>query len=257
MNSSIEAAMLDTADVLVSVVIGALVTAVIGGVLGGLLSVFWDAIKRQRESDLASRDAFYGAYSEFFTTWKLWDAYVKDQVSAPDDAQWRLLERAEGAEATFEALLVKVASERHLDASDEACLAAFRHGYQSLRVHIRKGERLKWWSVDIGIEMDLPQYREYAAFKALAEYFASLIAEKPRWFRSPIRRQRRVDYASALCCWQQGAAMTGLKSRPQSSTRLIDSRTLVHRSTLALDNQVARRHAVEFKVLEISHRRCI
>ena len=107
---------------------------------GGALSLFWNRIRRRRESDLASRESFYAAYAEFFTTWKLWNSHKRHDVAAPPDVQWQLLSKAEEAEAAFEALLVKVTSEKKLD--DVACerLAGFRRGYQPLRESTRANE---------------------------------------------------------------------------------------------------------------------
>lgn len=156
-------------------VIGAAVTALVGG----LLSLFWDVIKRNRESDFKSREAFYDAYAEFFTTWKLWDAYIGHSVIAPDDVQWQLLHKAETAEASFEALLVRLTAEQRLSPTECNHLAAFRQGYQVLREKIRANERLNWWSSDGATEYETqPQYREYRAFKALASYFAALLVRR-------------------------------------------------------------------------------
>ena len=163
---------------LVQVTFGALATVLFAGLIGNLLTYRWDDARRRRESDLAARERFYDAYAQFFTTWKLWDAHKRfPNTSAPADVQWQMLERAEDAESTFEALLVKLASERGLD--DRACrlLAAFRQAYQSLREHIREDEELAWFNRDI--HGDDGGYREYQAFKMLAEYLATLLALNP------------------------------------------------------------------------------
>jgi phage terminase small subunit len=54
-------------------------------------------------------------------------------IAVPDCAQWDLLAKAEVAEAGFEALLVKLASERYLDDRDVRLLACSCQAYQSLR----------------------------------------------------------------------------------------------------------------------------
>jgi hypothetical protein len=100
--------------------ITALFTAVVGSALAWLVgtqvSYNWDERRRRRESDLAALAAFYRLYGEFFATWKLWSAHCDEDYAAtlvrPDQIQWTLLERAEAVEGGFEALLVKVASER-------------------------------------------------------------------------------------------------------------------------------------------------
>jgi hypothetical protein len=170
------------------VLLGAAATAVIGGAL----SLFWNAVRRRRESDLASREAFYTAYAEFFTTWKLWNAHKEHVVTAPPDVQWQLLEKAEEAEATFEALLVKVTSEKKLDDVECDRLAGFRQGYQSLRECIRADEELKWYAEDIHPGHG---YAEYHAFKILAGHFAALLVRRPRTFGGIPRRQPTIRQA--------------------------------------------------------------
>src|SRR5258708_22594696 len=90
---------------------------------------------RRRESDLAAVATFYRLYGEFFATWKLWSAYKDSEVGigVPDNPRWLLLERAEVAESGFEALLVKLASARILNTTDEDMLGGFREGYQTPR----------------------------------------------------------------------------------------------------------------------------
>jgi hypothetical protein len=151
-------------------------TAVVGSLLAWLIgmrvSYGWDERKRRRESDLAARAAFYENYGEFFATWKLWDAAKVHARTAlpPNTVCWDLLERASKAEAGFEALLVKIASERMLSMRDKLLLASFREGYQMLRETIRKNETLDWKAS--GSKEGARQYR---AFKALAEYIAFLL----------------------------------------------------------------------------------
>jgi hypothetical protein len=130
---------------------------------------------------LKSREAFYDAYAEFFTTWKLWDAHIGHSTYAPEDVQWQLLHKAETAEASFEALLVRLTAEQRLSPIECHYLAAFRQGYQVLREKIRANERLSWWSSDGATESETqPQYLEYRAFKALAAYFAALLVRRHR-----------------------------------------------------------------------------
>jgi hypothetical protein len=125
-----------------------------------------------RENDLAARVSFYENYGEFFCTWKLWDVYVRYQstVSPWPQEQRVLLERASKAEGGFEALLVKVASERPLSESDRVLLACFRESYQQLRENIRTRAPLGWRASGESIEA-----RQYRSFKALAEYVAVLL----------------------------------------------------------------------------------
>jgi hypothetical protein len=164
-------------------------------VVGGLLSLLWDWIKRRRESDIESREAFYTAYAEFFTTWKLWDAYKNHQcASAPSDVQWRLLEKAEDAEASFEALLVKLTAERKLSESDCRELSAFRQAHQTLREKIRSDKALDWWTIR-GEKPGLG-HCQYSAFKALSGHVAALIVRRPRRFWIVPRRRPSAGEAT-------------------------------------------------------------
>jgi hypothetical protein len=89
------------------------------------------------------------------------------------------LERAEVAEGGFEAILVKLASERHLDERERRLLGCFREAYQTPREMIRENKRLEWWSTvePRGHRLGFEQYR---AFKALAEFVAFLLEQSPR-----------------------------------------------------------------------------
>jgi hypothetical protein len=161
----------------------ALFTAVVGSVLAWLVgtevSYVWDERRRRRESDLAALATFYRHYGEFFATWKLWGAHKRypAKVGRPVDIQWRLLERAEEVEGGFESLLVKLASERCLDERDRRMLGCFREAYQMLRERIREDQNLDWWASDIHAGDGFKQYR---AFKALAEYVAFLLETSPK-----------------------------------------------------------------------------
>src|SRR5947208_735043 len=105
----------------------ALFTAIVGSafawVIGTQVSYNWDERRRRRESDLAALATFYRLYGEFFATWKLWSAHQDKAYAAtlarPSEIQWILLERTEAVEGGFEALLVKVASERRLTDEDK------------------------------------------------------------------------------------------------------------------------------------------
>ncbi len=162
----------------------ALFSAVLGSVLawgvGNAVSYLWDERKRRRESDLEALATFYQVYGDFFATWKLWSAHKRSErkgsegLVSPDDVQWRLLERAGAAEGGFEALLVKLVSERRLDARDRRLLGCFREAYQMLREAIRDNEPLEWRASQKKSPRGFEQYR---AFKSLAEYVAFRLKE--------------------------------------------------------------------------------
>jgi hypothetical protein len=90
---------------------------------------------------------------------------------APHELQWELLEQVERAEGGYEALLGKLASERVLDPTDRVLLGCFREGSQMLREKIRESQALEWWATDMP-ERDLDGFKQYRAYKALAECIA-------------------------------------------------------------------------------------
>jgi len=193
---------------LLKVLVGAIVASGLAWFVGNRIGYRWDEIRRRRESDLAARDQFCKVYGEFFAIWKLWDAHKRYGVGAAAHTQWILLERAEGAEGAFEGLLTKVASERSLCERDTRLLASFRQAYQSLREQIRSDRPLDWWARDI--HGNTKGYRQYRAFKALGEYFATLLAQKDAhpWFGKPASRPDETEAVSALlACTLRARAM--------------------------------------------------
>jgi len=166
-------------NILISTLVTTLFGAGLAWLVGTQVSYVWDERRRRRESDLAALATFYRLYGDFFATWKLWTSHqgYADKVCPPDHAQWSLLERAEEAEGGFEALLVKIASERKLDEDDRLLLGSFREAYQMLREKIRENEPLDWWASDKRKDFGFVQYR---AFKALAEYVACLLVDSPK-----------------------------------------------------------------------------
>src|SRR5713226_7399393 len=109
------------AQTIVIVLFTALVGSALAWVVGAQVSYFWDDRRRKRDSDLTAMSSFYKLYGEFFATWKLWSSYKRygDRVPTPEYMQWTLLERASAVEGGFEALFVKLASERDLSDEDQ------------------------------------------------------------------------------------------------------------------------------------------
>lgn len=137
----------------------------------------WDDLKRRRESDLSDRVRFYRIYGEFFAVWKAWDTHLtRPGIHAPSDAQWELLNRAAHVEGEFEALLVKVVSERQLGDQEVRLLACYRQAYQRLRERIREGCRLEWWATNKPGRGT--GYREYQTLKAPSAWFGDLLARE-------------------------------------------------------------------------------
>jgi hypothetical protein len=178
-----------------------LFAAVLAWLVGAQVTYIWDERRRRRESDLAALNDFYGAYGEFFTTWKLWDShkqrrergYVLDKP--PPGFQWKMLEQAEEAESEFEALLIKIVSERKLDERQQRLIRSFRQAYQSLRENIRMDKALAWWATEpVNMPERLEGFRRYQAFKALAEYVARQLDApvRPPWWKRVLTRMTRA-----------------------------------------------------------------
>jgi hypothetical protein len=165
------------AEGLIIALFTALVGSLLAWVLGTQVSYVWDERRRRRESDLAALASFYKLYGEFFATWKLWSSHKRfgATLAPPDNLQWDLLERAEAVEGGFEALLVKLASERSLSGDEKRMLGCFREAYQMLRERIRENKPLDWWASGGG-----QGFEQYRAFKALAEYVAFLLEASPK-----------------------------------------------------------------------------
>jgi len=171
-------------DDLLRTAVGAVLASLLAWIVGTRVAYRWDDLRRRRESDLADRAEFYRLYGEFFAVWKLWDTHVtRPSLEVPSGVQWELLTRGGHVEGGFEALLVKVASERRLSNREVTLLACYRQAYQRLRERIRDGRRLEWWAMNKPGRG--PGYLEYQTFKALTEFFASLLAreEVRGWFR--------------------------------------------------------------------------
>jgi hypothetical protein len=175
--------------------------------VGYRLTFVWEDRKRRCESDLAAVETFYRLYGEFFAAWKLWDSHKRKGVRGKGEAhelQWELLEQVERAEGGYEALLVKLASERVLDDTDRVLLGCFREGSQMLREKIRKSQALEWWATDEP-ERESDGFKQYRAYKALAECIALKLEAGPvrrgvLGFRpiAQIERPERADAIRAL-----------------------------------------------------------
>ena len=99
--------------------------------------------------------------------------------------------RAAAAEAGFEAILVKLASERKLQTLDIRLLGCFRESYQVLRESIRENQRLLWRASPIPDE-DAIEFKQYIQFKSLAEYVVVKLADPPNF---ALLKRRKPDQA--------------------------------------------------------------
>jgi hypothetical protein len=156
--------------------------------VGNRLSYHWQELRKRRDLDLGAAEEFHRIYGEFFATWKAWNVSKKYRATCapPSDSQWALLQRAAVAEGAFEALLVKLSSERELSEDDESDLARLRQGFQALRETIRVDKALDWPA-----DPTKENAEKYAAFKELAAR-ASLIFLGGRRGMSAYRRSGTV-----------------------------------------------------------------
>ena len=143
-----------------------LIVVAAGWLVGQRLSYSWAIRQKRQELQLANVQQFYAAYGEFFVVWKLWNRLDVTAAGA-DEKRWELQKRAASAEATVEALLVKLSSEADLSDEQIRTLGRFRQAFQLLRESIRKGKLLEWNN------SDAPQY---VAFKSLAVEIAQILA---------------------------------------------------------------------------------
>jgi hypothetical protein len=152
----------------------AVVTLSLGWLVGNRLSALWALRQKRREADISAAAEFSRLYGEFIAVWKLWNYSLMkgSAIDAPDDAHWSLMERAALMEAGFEALLVRVASERVLEDSLVEELGLLRQGFQHLRECIGAREKIGWY---------FSEHPQYLAFKRLACLFSNLLASDRAW----------------------------------------------------------------------------
>lgn len=146
----------------------AIVVLLIGWLVGTRFTYWWNLRQKQRESELSAAKQFYFAYGEFFATWKLWNRLDRSSGEA-EDRRWMLYQRAAGAEAIIEGLMVKLSAEFNLTREDVERLGSFRQGFQRLRESIRLDKNLPWNS---------SSDPEYVAFKGLAVSTSIILLRK-------------------------------------------------------------------------------
>jgi hypothetical protein len=150
----------------------AAITFAFVALLGGAAGVLWAKVRHRRELDLASLGRFYDVYGTWFATWKLWTDAIEQKLS--DDERSELLKQASAAEGQFEALLIKIAIERRLSASEIDRLGRFREAYQQLRESIEVGVH-----VPFRVQYSDDERSAYVAFKSLSVEFAALLGGRP------------------------------------------------------------------------------
>jgi hypothetical protein len=149
-----------------------IVSVLLAGIIGQRLTVYWGRRQKRKELAQAASHEFFRLYGEFFAIWKCWNYSLRR--GDPENQriyQRELFIRVSTAEASLEASLIKLASERILSPAECETAGRFRQGYQSLRDVIGKSKQLEWnWSENV----------QYLAFKRLACRLASLVASSDR-----------------------------------------------------------------------------
>lgn len=140
-----------------------------GWFIGQRIIARWELRKKRRELDVNTAVQFQQLYGELKEVGRLWREAKKPRaipLELPKDLRWSLLARGAAAESKFEAVVMKLASEREL--TDEQCstLGLFRQACQQLRQSIRDDAPVSW--SDLG-----PEYR---LFNDLAAEVTCLIA---------------------------------------------------------------------------------
>jgi hypothetical protein len=148
--------------------VGTVIVLFAGWFVGQRLTYLWNVRQKRREFQLAASQQFYSAYGEFFATWKLWNRLERN-LPEFEARRWELLKRAAAAEATVEAILVKLSSEHTLSPREIETLGLFRQAFQHLREAIREGSVLSWTT---------SEHPEYSAFKGLATRVSALLTEE-------------------------------------------------------------------------------
>src|SRR5262249_41747499 len=118
---------------------------------------------------------------------RLWNIYFTDikskqnhweenQISST--LRWDLLERAAVTEGKFEALLIKIASERQLNDSDVKILGIFREICQTIRESIRDYREVPW---------DAAEAVNYKTVKLLSSSVGCLLASEHPWKKPSVQ----------------------------------------------------------------------
>jgi hypothetical protein len=119
-----------------------LIVLAAGWFVGQRIIVGWEIRKKRQELDIAAAERFQVLYGEIKAVARLWRARLRpvEGLHPPDNIQWTLLERATKAEGQYEAIVIKLATERKLTASQTSALGLFRQGVQQVRESIRDGK---------------------------------------------------------------------------------------------------------------------
>lgn len=105
----------------------------------------WDLRKKRRELDIAAAMQFQHLYGEAKEVARLWRAATKPlatPLAPPPDFRWQLHARATAVEGDFEAVVMKLVTERALSDGEVRSIGLFRQGCKHLRSAIQDGDSL-------------------------------------------------------------------------------------------------------------------
>jgi len=165
----------------------ALITLALGWFVGHRLSVKWNLIQKQRETDIANVQDFYSLYGEFKEVSKVWRVIKRNKdpsLGIARDSRWSLLTRACAVESKNEAIVVKLATERDLKEDALRDLGLFRQALQKLRESIRD-------DIEVPFSSRGP---EYVFFNDLAAKVGSIVSSSHVITTSdPISASKRLE----------------------------------------------------------------
>jgi hypothetical protein len=137
--------------------------------LGQRILISWDLRKKRQELDIAAATQFQQLYGEAKEVARLWRVIMtlsdqSLQIPKEKEMRWQLLARATAVEGRFEAVVIKLTTERLLSKEQVQTLGLFRGACQDLR--------------DAISDMSLPamgQYPGYILFNNLAVSITQLL----------------------------------------------------------------------------------
>lgn len=140
-----------------------------GWLIGERIIAGWDLRKKRQELDIASAVEFQQLYGELKAVGRAWREYRRRaaHLSPPQNVEWQLLSSAIAAESKYEAVVIKLSAERHLNQAQSQMLGHFRQACQQARQSIRENKSIGWSGFG-------PEYR---LFNDLAAEVTCLIAQ--------------------------------------------------------------------------------
>ena len=175
---------------IITPIITAVVTLLAGWFIGQRVTDRWERARKQRELDLSTLGELYKSYGEFYAIWKAWNRYCDPRFSRLSNPEipWELLLRATAAEASVEAMLAKIVTERQLARADVDALGALRQAYHGPRRSIRQDKALPW---------DKSAHQDYTAFKGLQTRVAGVLTEGAKHRPAPAAAARNFALVTA------------------------------------------------------------